>query len=418
MRGVERITARAWWTAAVALAAWVGIAIGNAGGAEPVSSVPAAVAPQRGDDPLAAWRAGFDVRPVSAAPGRHTIHSYYVANPESPDGRFVLYYATTAADGGVGDLCVLERATGVERVVARGVQVEDAHRAACQQWLSGGKRIAFHEVVDGRWRVVIVDAATLDRTIVAWDHQLGFGQPTADLLTLYGCHWNPGPHRDLELWDAATGQTRTVVRIEEVEARLREWLGREFSGAATSIFFPVLSPDLQRVFFKLAAGRGGDEYRSKAASHRQGLLVYDLRGGRLAWTYPKWGHPAWLPDSRRILELGYLVHDSETGAVERLTGLPVLGGMHPSASPDGRLLVTDGAATPLGGSANEYAILVADLRGGAWVELARSDQARGVASWRRNHPHPVFSADGRRVYFNATRDDRTQLMVAEPRSVP
>jgi len=76
---------------------------------------------------------------------RHTMHSYYVCNPESPNGRRVLYYASSAANGYVGDLCTLERRTGRETVLARNVHVEDAHRAACQQWISGGRRVAFHE---------------------------------------------------------------------------------------------------------------------------------------------------------------------------------------------------------------------------------------------------------------------------------
>ena len=50
------------------------------------------------------------VHPVSDGPARHTIHSYYVCNPESPDGRHVLYYASTTASGHTGVLCVRDRA--------------------------------------------------------------------------------------------------------------------------------------------------------------------------------------------------------------------------------------------------------------------------------------------------------------------
>jgi len=37
----------------------------------------------------------------------------------------------------------------------------------------------------------------------------------------------------------------------------------------------------------------------------------------------------------------------------------------------------------------------------------------GAASWRVSHPHPVFSADGQRIYFNKSNGEFTQLFVAE-----
>ena len=95
---------------------------------------------------------------------RHTMHSYYVCNPESPDGRRVLYYASSAANGYVGDLCTLERRTGRETVLARNVHVEDAHRAACQQWISGGRRVTFHEPSCGVRRLVAALARSRRRT--------------------------------------------------------------------------------------------------------------------------------------------------------------------------------------------------------------------------------------------------------------
>jgi hypothetical protein len=36
----------------------------------------------------------------------------------------------------------------------------------------------------------------------------------------------------------------------------------------------------------------------------------------------------------------------------------------------------------------------------------------GTTSWRPAHPHPVFSSDDRRIYFNANPDARTALCVA------
>jgi Tol biopolymer transport system component len=364
-------------------------------------------------DPVAPWTKDVRITPVSPEPDRHSIHSYYLANPESPDGRYVLFFTSTHPAGYVGEVRMRARATGTETVLAENVQTEDAHRVACQQWLSGGRRVAFHEVVDKRWRVVVVDTATHAQTLVAEDRQVGFGRPDGDLLPLYGCHWNPGKHRDLEMWDARTGQVQTALSIADVERQHGAWLQQEFRGQPTSVFFPVVSPDLQRVFFKMAAGRGGDDFMTKNASHRQGLMCLDLAARRLTWFRAKWGHPSWWPDSRHIFEVGHLIFDTDGGPQRRLSGIPNLRGSHPSVSPDGTLLVTDGLSDPAGGGPNEWGIVVADVRGGRWVLLHSFEQSRGAKSWRRNDPHPAFSVDGRRIYYNVSDGPFTRLFVAE-----
>lgn len=364
-------------------------------------------------DALAPWTAGVSLRPVSKNAERHTIHSYYVCNPESPDGSRVLYYASTTADGHAGDLCVLDRATGRETTLARQLHTEDAHRAACQQWTRGGRSIAYHDVRNGRWLVAVVDLETLEERVLVHDRQLAFGQPAGDWLPVYGCHWKPGDHRDIEWVHAGTGETRVVVKAHDVQQAFEPWLAKEFAGRPISLFFPVVSPDQTRMFFKIAAAGEGDNFRSSSASHRQGLFVYDLRGGQITIMREKWGHPAWHPDSHRIIEMGNILIDSDTGQVDRLPKLPNFRGSHPSVSPDGRLFATDGLADSIGGPAGQWCVAVGDLRGERYAVLHRFDNTHGARSWRSSHPHPAFSADGQRVYFNVSSGPWTQLHVAE-----
>jgi hypothetical protein len=75
----------------------------------------------------------------------------------------------------------------------------------------------------------------------------------------------------------------------------------------------------------------------------------------------------------------------------------------------------DGLLDGLGGKPNEWGIVVCDLRGGEgrYRILHRFDNSQGARSWRKNHPHPVFSADGKRIYFNVNAGPWTQLYVAE-----
>lgn len=364
------------------------------------------------DDPLAPWRGRVDVRLVCPDEERHSIHSYFNTCPESPDGRYVLFYTSTELNAGRGEVRIRHRTTGDETVLARNVSVEDAHRAACQQWVSGGRRVVFHDQRDGRWLVAAVDVDTGHERVLALDRLVGWGRPDSDLVPIYGRHWDPGPHRDLEMLDVATGEIRTVVTADEVTAAFSEWIAKSFGEKPVSIFFPVLSPDTQRVFFKMSTPAGGDA-RSKQASDRRGRIGYSLTERRFLGISPKWGHPSWLPDSRTVLEAGNIRIDSDTGQRRRIPELPKAHGDHPSASPDGKLLVTDTIMDAFGGDPKEWGVVVADLRGSGHVVLHHFNNSQGARSWRRSHPHPAFSPDGRRIYFNVSSGRWTQLYVAE-----
>lgn len=364
-------------------------------------------------DPLGAWRSGAAIRDVSPTADRHTIHSYFNTSPESPDGRWVLFYSSATAVGQEGDLRVVERATGQERLLARGLNVEDAHRAACQQWVLHGRAVAFHDVQEGRWSVNIVDLDSGRPQVLARDRQLAFAAPGGALLPVYGCHWNPGEHRDLELIDAASGTIRVAVTAAAVRETYPDWVSEHFGQRPISIFFPVLSPDGHRVFFKIATPGGGD-FRSSKASTRLGLVCFDLEHEKFLFLRSQWGHPAWHPDGRTILEVGHLLIDSDNqGATRRIAGLPEFSGSHPSVSPDGRLFVTDTQLDKFGGTKGQWGIVVGSLEGGASVIIDRFDNAHGARSWRRSHPHPVFSPDGKRIYYNVSSTAWTRLRVAE-----
>lgn len=365
------------------------------------------------DDPLAPWRSGVKIRPITTQPGRHMIHSYVNTCPESPDGRRVLFYASTTPDSHRGELRILDRATGEERVLARNINTEDAHRAACQQWASRGKRVVYHDVRDGEWVVAAVDVESGKERVLARQRQLCWGQANSDLVPIYGQHWNPGAHRDLELANVETGEIHTAVTADAVRAKYPELVAKLFGEKLISVFFPILSPDLKRVFFKLASAGNGD-FRSSKASTRLGLVCYDLESKRFLFATENWGHPAWHPDSRTIVQKGnYLMDSSNNGSARRIPDLPGFLGDHPTASPDGKLMVTDATMEKFGGTEKEWGVALSDICGKNHIILHRFDNSRGAKSWRKSHPHPVFNPDGRRIYFNVSSGDWTQLYVAE-----
>jgi Tol biopolymer transport system component len=121
-----------------------------------------------------------------------------------------------------------------------------------------------------------------------------------------------------------------------------------------------------------------------------------------------------MPNSRDIVETSFTVVNSDDGASRKRPGLPPVGGGHPAPSPDGRLIVTDTRMDRFGGEKNHWGILLADATGGgSHLMLYSFRNNAGARSWRRSHPHPVFSADGRRIYFNVSDGKWTRLFVAE-----
>jgi Tol biopolymer transport system component len=367
------------------------------------------------DTSLNAWRTGVKIEPVSGLSTRHVIHSYFNACPESPDGRCVLYYTSGTPTGELGDIRIKERATGKETILVENIATEDAHRVACQQWSNNGKTVVYHEVKDGKWRVMAVDIATLKSRILAQDRQLGFGSPTGKLAPIYGCHWNPGLYRDVETVHVETGEIHAMVIVDEVVNEYSDFIEKTFRTTDISLFFPVLSPDETKVFFKLSRPNGGNDFKSATASLREGKIIYDLENKKFLGLQNQWGHPSWTPDSQGIFEKGNSTFNIVSGAITHQA--PSCISDHPSVAPGGKFFVTDGKVTRCSdGQPDDWGIAVGSMAKDDFVVLTTFDNTQGAQTWRHNHPHPTFSADGRRVYFNVNDGPWTRLMVAESSS--
>lgn len=173
-----------------------------------------------------------------------------------------------------------------------------------------------------------------------------------------------------------------------------------------------MSPDGNRIFFKFARGSGGQDFRSGGASRREGKCVYDRTTGRVLRYYPEWGHPSWSPDSKKILEKGNILYDLESGTHRHIA--PGSPSNHPSFSPDGALFVTDAnLAWRQGGRPGEWGIILGSVKTGEFTAIHRFINGSGAKSWRPSHPHPVFNADGRRIYFNENGAGSTCLRIIE-----
>ena len=126
------------------------------------------------NSPLTLWQSHVTIQPILKDTDRHSIHTYYVTSPESPDSRYVLLYTSTDPAGHKGSVVTVDRTSGNPTTLAQNVVTEDTHRVACQQWISGGRRVAYHTVLtSGEWVVNAVDVATGDeRTLARGEDEL------------------------------------------------------------------------------------------------------------------------------------------------------------------------------------------------------------------------------------------------------
>lgn len=363
------------------------------------------------------WR-GVDARPVLAGLDAHSLHSYFAISPESPDERSVLLFRSSRADAHVGDIVIVDRVTHQATTLARDIECEDGHRQANQQWTSGGRYVVFMAWVDGDFQVERVDTRDLSRTVLARGRQLGWGQPGLDVVPLYGPHWKLTPYQDIELLDVRTGEIRTLVAARQVVEAHADYVASKFGAGAISLFFPQMSPDGSRVYFKMASPREGG-MRSEKASVRDGLFVYDIARGKLLGRNDFWGHPAWYSDSRQIQSCQF-VTDTDTMQVRALPNIPMpFGGVHASPNVDRTLVVTDISKKDYLTPRNHWTIWLIDPRTGAHETLHIAGvEGDGTTSWRPAHPHPAFNARGNRIYFNVIAKPWTSLHVIERKENP
>jgi hypothetical protein len=344
----------------------------------------------------------LSLKPVPVGPDdMHVQHCYFNMDPRHPvDGR-VLVFLSKEADSQRGDIALVGPEPGRVDVLAAGLEVEDAHRQATQHFVADGRWVVFNNRVGDEWRGEAVDTTTKERRVVARDCQVGFGHSALDLLVLVPLAWRPRPDGDLRLVRVSDGSLIRTVKLETVVKQVGKRLpAPPLTPGQGSLFAPLMSPDGQRLIMKLNRPTGGGA-RDARGSERWGMVGYDLREDRVLFAREEWGHPAWHPDSRRILcveRAGYVVIDSDTGNAAPLSYIPRPWGSHPSWHPDGRTIVTD---LSTGDQPYEFFMAMAQLdQPGLRTLFSCGLLKHATTSWRQAHVHPVFDRAGRRLYFN------------------
>jgi hypothetical protein len=349
------------------------------------------------------------IRPVSVTvletPFVHSVHTYFGVSPWNRAGTRLLYLGFDDP-GAEAHVVVKDLANGRDTTVAK-TRKFNFHNAGAQHWALNDTAVVFSTLgEDGRSypAVVSVDAPHHVRILKSLPNRTVRHVETDTMHALV--YWALGhPDAAIERVNLQTEKVQTLVTVKQALAELPADL-RDRKAAEHFFTHPVSNRSGTRMFFKLMKTYSDGTYRFGA------FYTLDLRTGKIRCLGNAIsGHPFWLDDDRRILNIEstrdntdrrWLVAvDADTGSVERLFERRIEGPGHPSQSPDGRWIVTD-AFTRDG---SQSIIYLGDLKSGELREIARLDHRFGGGLGighliTRGQPHPAWSPDGREIIIN------------------
>jgi hypothetical protein len=350
----------------------------------------------------------YELLRVSDRPG---FHSYFDVFPESPDGEHVVYFAPRLGEETVMSPAGLPLFNG--RIVAADSDGDAAREVGPatrgnrqagprQQWLDN-RTVAF--VMPGGDVPRTVCVSVEDAEVRTVPGAIRMANPLGRREALTSSHESRanGFETDEEAvyrQDFDSGKLKRLFRIEDAlalhprrnEIKHPEHLQFKHTKWAPSgeRFFLVFHHEHFR------RRNPGADIRVKA------LMVAEKDGSGLHYASEFGSHPFWsegddtmyafeTSDGRRYMT----AHPVEGGPPERThEGLHA---NHASLSPDGRYLAMDSFQDPERGMASVW---LGDLRTGEETRLAEFD-APDTSGVTGTHPHPVWSRDGRHIYFNA-----------------
>lgn len=398
-------------------------------------------------DALAEWATpmpdmGPAVYRLTEGPMEHK-HMYHIVCPWSPDQRMLLMmrYDRTKPEA---DICVQDMAGGEVRAVGSTTHW-NTHHGANQKWLGQSDRILYEarKENDELTIVTVQPDGSEQRTYTTsqFDQLLTCspdgryaygGTPLKQLFP--NDELAPRHDKGLMRLDLETGESELLLSIEDALALLPN--ADEAGKAHLFVKMMIPHPRTGRIMFNLTNthwDRDGSEPRIRC------LITVDPDGSNPAYLGNARHHPNWHPiENRVIANVGDfndvtrfgLYHGDGSGLLEYVPA--ARGAGHPTFSPNGKWIFTDGKSYPDGRSytifcepqtgreiiaATFHAISegypsfkAVDNRGpGESVSDALARASAEGSKTRQTHGHPSWSRDGSVVLFNADLGDGSQL---------
>lgn len=403
-------------------------------------------------DSLAKWAKpmpgmGAGAYRLTEGPSEHK-HHYHIVCPWSMDGSqmVLLRYTRDRTDA---ELCMQGMNDGALRVIAR-PKCWNAHSAAFEQWQGDRDRIMF---VSDRTEESCVtttikpdgsDARSFETTDMdvclkcSPDGRYGYGNTPGHLL-FPNDELAPRHDKGVMRLDLDNGKTELVFSLEDALSLFPDRDEIAHCHLYTKMTIPHLRTG--RILFNVAnavwdAALGEPRVR--------GLVAVNPDGSDPAYLGKPLHHPNWHPTDERVLcnvkdfndKVRFGLYNGDgSGLLEYVRN--VKGSGHPSFSPDGKWIFTDGRSWPNG---DAYVILCDPVAGREIVAAefraysadyasrkAVNERAEGetiiAALQRASRPsadqprktdgHPSWSRDGSVVLFNADLGDGSQLYAVD-----
>jgi len=332
------------------------------------------------------------------------VHYYYDIPVEEPGGKRIVYYEF---DGdqipGPGKVMVARADGSDPQEVGRGEE-SIGHVGAQAHWAGTG-RIAYSPRQQSAGNATLVDLESDDRQELPY--AIRSYSEAREVGAMIGGGGGHGATKDLSrvqtlrLWDAQSDAIRTRLTAEQAHAIHPQH--DRFEPDKTNFQNAKFSPDGSHLFVVF----GTEVYRNSAKDPDypsiKCLLLMRTDGEEVAYLSEFGHHPMWMPDGSAIVaferdrerETQHLMRYPLDGSAPEMF-LENLPGIHATLDRAGRRLVTDVFAHQLAGKAR---IMLVDVATGERQTLAEGvhEQADHLTG---SHPHPQWSRDESRIFFN------------------
>jgi hypothetical protein len=341
------------------------------------------------------------------------IHRYYdvpVEEPPGGGGRILYFRFDSERIPGPGTVVVADADGGNPVEVGRGEE-GIGHVGAGQTWVAPG-RVAFSPRQQSEGTSVIVDVATGEATPIESNIR-SVCEATAEAVIMGGGGAARATRLDriqtMRMLDLASGVSRPLLAVEQAwSIHPRK---NEFEPGISNFQNPKFSPDGRHLFVVFGTQVYTMQTERKDLPRIKSLILMDTRGEDVVYLGEFGHHPMWLPDGSGIIAYcndaagrqDLMRFSLDGGGSEMFVeNLP---GMHCSSDRAGRRLVTDVFGAP---AEDQVSVILVHLADGRRETLAAGRHA-GRDHMTGCHPHPQWSRDESRIFFNHPDSGAPQL---------
>ncbi len=357
-------------------------------------------------------KSDYSLKQLSA--GAAAVHRYYDTPCESPDGDRILYFRFDGPIPGPGEVVVAGRDGADPRALARVDADCLGHVGAQATWVD---RETVSYAADGA-RASVTVIASLNgggtREVRGGIRQF---HPDARRAVVNRAGAAPGDELSwkrktiVESVDCDSGDVLPLLTVEQAAAAHP---AGNVDPSRMNLMNTKWSPDGTRLFAVFT-----DEIYARHHCEKRtikSLILVNADGSDVRYLGEFTHHPIWSPDGAAVI--AHLRNERFGG--QDLVSLPLDGsgtrtliagyaGVHSTPNRAGTKVITDAFRSPAEGGAS---ILRYDLESGE-AEVLCSGAHRDFDHNTGCHPHPQWSADEKRVYFNMADSGSPQLYALE-----